>query len=97
MCLARNRRGEPIIGASIFDKFPEARKLTDEEKEIVRKFKDFRQRQFDANPPRGLRPSTGQGWQCPNCGKAHGPEVTTCPEPPRDGSLKNRIGQISNG
>lgn len=22
-----------------------------------------------------------KGWQCPNCGKAHGPHVDTCPEP----------------
>jgi uncharacterized OB-fold protein len=22
-----------------------------------------------------------QGWQCPNCGKAHAPDVKTCPEP----------------
>lgn len=22
-----------------------------------------------------------QGWKCPNCGKAHGPHVDTCPEP----------------
>lgn len=21
-----------------------------------------------------------QGWKCPNCGKAHGPHVDTCPE-----------------
>jgi hypothetical protein len=21
------------------------------------------------------------GWLCPNCGKAHGPDVATCPEP----------------
>jgi hypothetical protein len=21
------------------------------------------------------------GWKCPNCGKAHGPHVQTCPEP----------------
>jgi hypothetical protein len=22
-----------------------------------------------------------EGWKCPNCGKAHGPHVDTCPEP----------------
>lgn len=22
-----------------------------------------------------------EGWKCPNCGKAHGPMVQTCPEP----------------
>lgn len=21
-----------------------------------------------------------EGWKCPNCGKAHGPHVDTCPE-----------------
>lgn len=24
-----------------------------------------------------------QGWNCPNCGKAHAPHVQTCPEPAR--------------
>lgn len=23
------------------------------------------------------------GWNCPNCGKAHAPDVKTCPEPAR--------------
>jgi len=22
-----------------------------------------------------------EGWKCPHCGKAHGPQVETCPEP----------------
>lgn len=22
-----------------------------------------------------------EGWKCPNCGKAHGPHIATCPEP----------------
>lgn len=25
-----------------------------------------------------------EGWKCPNCGKAHAPQVLTCPEPARD-------------
>lgn len=25
--------------------------------------------------------SMSEGWKCPNCGKAHGPHVDTCPEP----------------
>ena len=25
-----------------------------------------------------------QGWMCPQCGKAHGPHVDTCPEPRKD-------------
>lgn len=24
-----------------------------------------------------------QGWQCPSCGRAHAPEVKTCPDPAR--------------
>jgi uncharacterized OB-fold protein len=31
------------------------------------------------------------GWQCPNCGKAHAPDVPTCPEAPRHGSLRERL------
>lgn len=22
-----------------------------------------------------------EGWKCPNCGKAHAPDVKTCPDP----------------
>lgn len=25
-----------------------------------------------------------QGWSCPHCGKAHGPDVVTCPNPPSE-------------
>lgn len=40
----------------------------------------------------GLRgPGTPAGWQCPNCGKAHAPDVSTCPEPARGGSLRDRL------
>lgn len=42
--------------------------------------------------PNGLRPMhLGPGWQCPNCGKAHGPQVATCPEEPTGGSLRERL------
>lgn len=67
--------------------------LTEEQKEVVRKFGEF-----DADPPRGLRgPDKRSGWQCPNCGGAHAPDIATCPEPPRGGSLRERIGQVNNG
>jgi rubrerythrin len=46
------------------------------------------QGQFDAEP-RG--PDTSAGWQCPNCGGAHAPDIATCPEPPRNGSLWERL------
>lgn len=28
-------------------------------------------------------PALPMGWQCPNCGKAHAPDVKTCPAPPK--------------
>ena len=63
--------------------------------EALKPFLDERRRQFVADPPRGLRrPESAPlsaGWQCPNCGRAHGPDVATCPESPRDGSLRKRI------
>lgn len=34
---------------------------------------------------------TQSGWCCPNCGGAHGPEVSSCPKPPRNASLADRI------
>jgi hypothetical protein len=44
------------------------------------------------DPPHGLNgPSPVSGWQCPNCGSAHAPYVPTCPEPPRGGSLRERL------
>lgn len=30
-----------------------------------------------------------QGWMCPRCGKAHGPDVKTCPEPDSDYMRRN--------
>lgn len=37
------------------------------------------------------------GWKCPNCGKAHGPQMQTCPAPPRDDrSFAERM-RASNG
>lgn len=33
-----------------------------------------------------------RGWQCPNCGKAHSPDVKTCPESPKSlDSLAKRL------
>lgn len=64
---------------------------TDEQKRAVQEFGEERQRQFDADPPKGLRGTPAHGWQCPNCGSAHGPDIATCPEPPRDGSLRERL------
>lgn len=51
---------------------------------------------------RGLRPAPHAihqdvGWYCGGCGKWHAPHVHTCPEPPRDGSLRDRTGKASNG
>lgn len=65
--------------------------LTDEQKRAVQEFGEERQRQFDADPPKGLRGTPAHGWQCPNCGSAHGPDIATCPEPPRGGSLRERL------
>jgi hypothetical protein len=60
-----------------------------------------RRRELDAEPRRGLRrPETAPlsaGWQCPNCGRAHSPDVPTCPEEPRGGSLRERLKSASNG
>lgn len=54
-------------------------------------FLDERKRQLEAEPQRGLRPGPSYGWHCPNCGSAHAPDVATCPEPPRGGSLRERL------
>jgi hypothetical protein len=51
---------------------------------IIAQITDDHRRNLKENPPRGLRRAVaGTGWQCPNCGSAHGPDVATCPEPPR--------------
>lgn len=81
MCVAQHRYGV-LAGLD---------ELTDDQKRGVREFGEERQRQFDADPPKGLRGTVGSGWQCPNCGKAHAPDVATCPDPPRDGSLRERL------
>jgi len=66
--------------------------LTDDQKKLIREFGEERQRQFDAELQHGLRRTIAvSGWQCPNCGKAHAPDVSTCPEPARGGSLRERL------
>lgn len=65
--------------------------LTEEQKESIRKFGEERQKQLDTEPHRGLRPPLSVGWKCPNCGGAHSPDVPSCPEPPRGGSLRERL------
>jgi len=37
------------------------------------------------------------GWYCDNCKNVHGPAVQTCPQPAKGGSLRERLGQVSNG
>lgn len=54
-------------------------------------FIDERKRQLEVEPQIGLRPSLSSGWQCPNCGSAHAPDIATCPEPPRGSSLRERL------
>jgi hypothetical protein len=76
---------------------PVDKPLTSEEivqkaKIILGDIRDERDRDLETNPPRGLRPvSRPSGWQCPNCGSAHAPDIATCPEPPRGGSLRERM------
>ena len=70
--------------------------LTEEQKKAVQEFGEERQRQLDAQRPHGLRPPADGvpkafGWQCPNCGGAHAPDVPSCPEPPKGGSLRERL------
>lgn len=66
--------------------------LTPEQKDNVREFEEKRKRQLEAEPHGGLRgASMRSGWQCPNCGGAHAPDIATCPEPPRGGSLRERL------
>jgi hypothetical protein len=66
-----------------------------------REFDAFeRQREIDLKDvgKRGLRrPQSVAGWYCGNCRNFHAPDVHTCPEPPRTGSLQERIGQVHNG
>jgi uncharacterized OB-fold protein len=46
---------------------------------------------------RALAAVTKSGWSCPNCGKAHGPQMQTCPMPPGENRpLRDRI-RVSNG
>lgn len=37
----------------------------------------------------------GQGWKCPNCGCAHGPQMQTCPVDNR--TLGEKIRSANNG
>jgi len=80
----------------------DCRELTEEEKRAVEEFGDERQRQFDEDPGRGLRPHVHPhparaGWYCGNCKNYHSPDVHTCPEPPRGGSLRERLREARNG
>ena len=58
-------------------------------------FEDFaRQREEDLKDigKHGLRLSALQpGWLCPNCGAAHGPNVATCPAPPKGPGRRLRL------
>lgn len=107
MCVARHRYGplcdfmmgplpqEPVAETTrrVVDAiFKDCHELTGEKKKAVQEFEDERKRQLEAEPLRGLRgPAARSGWQCPNCGGAHAPDVNTCPEPPRGGSLRERL------
>lgn len=54
------------------------------------------ERELETDPPRGLRTSPlPSGWHCPNCGRAHAPDIATCPEPPKGGSLQERLKSAS--
>lgn len=82
MCIAQHRFNIWSRGAQ---------ELSDIEKSAVQQFEEDRQLQIRNDPPRGLQPSPSFGWQCPNCGRAHAPDVGTCPDPPRGGSLRERL------
>ena len=73
--------------------FKDCHELTDEQKKAVQEFDEERKRQFEADPPRGLSRtySASLAGQCLSCGGAHAPDVATCPEPPRGGSLRERL------
>jgi hypothetical protein len=89
MCIVTTRHGSDIQGESF-----------ESEIDSIEDFLKERKRQFEVDPPRGLRhpeSAPSAGWQCPNCGRAHGPEVSTCPEPPKGKGLRDRIGSIHNG
>jgi hypothetical protein len=80
MCLSVNSRGQ--IGDPL---------TPDQLKELEDWFLD-RKKQLESEPHRGMkREAAGIGWMCPNCGNAHGPETVTCPEPPKGGSLRQRL------
>ena len=83
MCVAQHRYG-PLVG------------LTEEGMLAVEEFVKERRKQFEDDPPRGLRGIAVAGWQCPNCGRAHAPDVATCPEMPRGGSLRERLKSASS-
>jgi len=80
MCVLRNRYG--------------AEPLTEDELQSIENFIEERKKELGQLKPVGLRPGyLPQGWQCPNCGTAHSPDISTCPEPPRGGSLRERLKQ----
>lgn len=81
MCLmARNPRfgiGRPLIPFEV---------------EVLEEWINERKRTLDLEPRRGLKSDSVEvGWRCPNCGGAHGPQISTCPEEPRGGSLRERL------
>jgi hypothetical protein len=82
MCVAKHRYGP--IGGDYQD-------LTEDQLKGVKEFDEARRKQLEAEPLRGLRGVPSSGWSCPNCGGAHGPHVSTCPEPPKGGSLRERL------
>lgn len=107
MCIPRDRWGRhvgdftmgPLPEENTLDQInqvahailADCQELTDEQKRAVEEFGEERKRQLEAEPVRGLRPSPSVGWQCPNCGSAHSPDVHSCPEPPKGGSLRERL------
>jgi hypothetical protein len=107
MCIAKHRYGSlcdftmgPLPEDPVAERtrrvvdaiLKDCHELTDEQKKAVQEFDEERKRQLESEPPRGLRGSAMRsGWRCPNCGGAHAPDVATCPEPPRGGSLAERL------
>lgn len=57
--------------------------LTEVQKNSLKEFDEYRRRQLESDPPRGLRVGFREGWKCPNCGSAHSPSIQTCPLPAR--------------
>lgn len=105
MCIARNRfgreclsdfvMGDGVLSSEELGLFDSIKGLLSVDPTELKPFEDERKRQFEANPPRGLKPTLAQGWHCPNCGGAHAPDMHSCPEPPRGGSLRERLKSAS--